>query len=44
MDLVFSFARTVSVLVNGAVFVEGDARSVSLDPRVKAAYLGEGHG
>jgi len=43
MDLVFNFARTVSVLVNGAVFAEGDVQSISTDPRVKAVYLGEGH-
>ena len=43
MDLVFSFARSVTVLVNGAIFVEGDAHSVSNDPRVRAVYLGEGH-
>jgi branched-chain amino acid transport system ATP-binding protein len=45
MDLVFNFARSVTVLVNGAVFAEGDVASVSRDPRVKAVYLGEdGHG
>ncbi len=45
MDLVFNFARKVSVLVNGALFAEGDVRSISTDPRVKAVYLGEGqHG
>ncbi|MCR5885104.1 ABC transporter ATP-binding protein [Rhizobacter sp. J219] len=44
MDLVFNFARTVSVLVNGALFAEGDVASISTDPRVKAVYLGEGHG
>ena len=45
MDLVFNFARTVSVLVNGALFAEGDVKSISTDPRVKAVYLGEGaHG
>jgi branched-chain amino acid transport system ATP-binding protein len=45
MDLVFNFARTVTVLVNGAVFAEGDVQTVSQDPRVKAVYLGEdGHG
>ena len=43
MDLVFNFARTVSVLVNGAVFVEGEAQAVSNDPRVRAVYLGESH-
>jgi branched-chain amino acid transport system ATP-binding protein len=41
MDLVFNFARTVTVLVNGAVFAEGDVESVAKDPRVKAVYLGE---
>ncbi len=44
MDLVFSFARTVSVLVNGAVLVEGPATEIAADPRVRAVYLGEGHG
>ena len=45
MDLVFNFAKTVSVLVNGAVFAEGDVASISNDPRVKSVYLGEGgHG
>jgi branched-chain amino acid transport system ATP-binding protein len=44
MDLVFNFARTVSVLVNGALFAEGDVATISADPRVKAVYLGEGHG
>ena len=44
MDLVFNFARIVTVLVNGAVFAEGDVKSISTDPRVKAVYLGEGHG
>ncbi len=44
MDLVFNFARTVSVLVNGSVFAEGDVKAISNDPRVKAVYLGEGHG
>jgi branched-chain amino acid transport system ATP-binding protein len=41
MDLVFNYARSVSVLVNGAVFAEGDVKSISTDPRVKAVYLGE---
>jgi len=43
MDLVFNFAKTVSVLVNGALFAEGDVKGISSDPRVKAVYLGEGH-
>jgi branched-chain amino acid transport system ATP-binding protein len=41
MDLVFNFAKSVSVLVNGGVFAEGDVETISNDPRVKAVYLGE---
>jgi branched-chain amino acid transport system ATP-binding protein len=41
MDLVFNFARRVTVLVEGAVFVEGDAQAIARDPRVRAVYLGE---
>jgi branched-chain amino acid transport system ATP-binding protein len=44
MDLVFNFAKQVTVLVSGAIFAEGDVASISTDPRVKAVYLGEGHG
>jgi branched-chain amino acid transport system ATP-binding protein len=42
MDLVFNFASSVTVLVNGAVFAEGGVEAISNDPRVKAVYLGEG--
>ena len=41
MNLVFSFADRISVLVNGALFVEGTPEEVGSDPRVKAVYLGE---
>jgi branched-chain amino acid transport system ATP-binding protein len=41
MDLVFSFAETISVLVNGALFTQGTVDEVSNDPRVRAVYLGE---
>ena len=41
MDLVFSFADRISVLVNGALLVEGPPDEVARDPRVKAVYLGE---
>jgi len=41
MDLVFSFANRISVLVNGALFVDGAPEEVARDPRVKAVYLGE---
>ena len=45
MDLVFNFATSVTVLVNGAVYAEGDPARIAADPRVKAVYLGEGaHG
>jgi len=42
MDLVFSFADRISVLVGGALLVEGLPDEVAQDPRVKAVYLGEG--
>jgi branched-chain amino acid transport system ATP-binding protein len=42
MDLVFSFADRISVLVGGALLVEGTPDEVAHDPRVKAVYLGEG--
>ncbi|MBO3758612.1 ABC transporter ATP-binding protein [Ciceribacter sp. L1K22] len=42
MDLVFSFADRISVLVAGAVFAEGSVDEISRDPKVKAVYLGEG--
>ncbi|HVL70841.1 MAG TPA: ABC transporter ATP-binding protein [Beijerinckiaceae bacterium] len=41
MDLVFSFAQRISVLVGGALLVEGTAEEVAADPRVRAVYLGE---
>ncbi len=41
MDLVFSFADRISVLVNGALFADGAPDEVARDPRVKAVYLGE---
>jgi ABC-type branched-subunit amino acid transport system ATPase component len=41
MDLVFSFADRISVLVNGAMLVEGAPGEVARDPQVKAVYLGE---
>jgi branched-chain amino acid transport system ATP-binding protein len=41
MDLVFSFATRITVLVNGAVLTEGDPAEIANDPQVKAVYLGE---
>jgi len=42
MDLVFSFATRMTVLVNGAVLTEGDPQQIANDPQVKAVYLGHG--
>jgi branched-chain amino acid transport system ATP-binding protein len=45
MDLVFSFARRISVLVAGRLLMEGEPSEVAADPRVREVYLGEGqHG
>jgi len=41
MDLVFSFADRITVLVNGGLFVDGAPEDVGRDDRVKAVYLGE---
>ncbi len=41
MDLVFRFAKSISVLVNGALFVEGTPAEIANDPRVRQVYLGE---
>jgi branched-chain amino acid transport system ATP-binding protein len=40
MDLVFSFARRISVLVDGALLVEGEPEAIARDARVRAVYLG----
>lgn len=41
MQLVFRFAKTLSVLVNGGLFAEGTAQEIACDPRVRHIYLGE---
>jgi branched-chain amino acid transport system ATP-binding protein len=41
MDLVFSFADRISVLVSGGLLTEGPPDQVARDPQVKAVYLGE---
>jgi branched-chain amino acid transport system ATP-binding protein len=41
MDLVFSFARRISVLVDGALLIEGEPEVIARDERVRAVYLGE---
>src|SRR5436190_21773853 len=42
MDLVFSFADRISVVVNGALLVEGPPGEVARDARFTAVYLGRG--
>ena len=44
MDLVFSFANRMTVLVNGTMLTEGTPQEIAADPRVKAVYLGHGEG
>jgi branched-chain amino acid transport system ATP-binding protein len=41
MDLVFSFASRITVLVNGAVLTEGTPAEIARDDRVRAVYLGD---
>jgi branched-chain amino acid transport system ATP-binding protein len=40
MDLVFSFADRMTVLVNGAVLTEGSPHEIATNEDVKAVYLG----
>ena len=44
MDLVFRFARKITVLAQGAVLMEGSPVEVAADERVRQVYLGERHG
>jgi ABC-type branched-subunit amino acid transport system ATPase component len=41
MDLVFRLARRITVLVQGAILVEGSPQEIAADPRVREVYLGE---
>ena len=41
MDLVFRFARRITVLVQGEVLVEGTPEEIAQDRRVHQVYLGE---
>jgi branched-chain amino acid transport system ATP-binding protein len=43
MDLVFRFARRITVLVQGEVLVEGTPEEIQADRRVQQVYLGEQH-
>jgi ABC-type branched-subunit amino acid transport system ATPase component len=44
MDVVFRFAKRVTVMVNGAVFAEGTPREIESNPQVRDVYLGQGGG
>ena len=41
MDLVFTFATRISVLVSGRLLIEGDPDAIARDEHVRAVYLGE---
>ena len=40
MDLVFSFATSMTVMVNGSVLIEGEPSTIANDERVRQVYLG----
>jgi branched-chain amino acid transport system ATP-binding protein len=41
MDVVFSLADRISVLVSGRIIASGNAETIRNDPQVRIAYLGE---
>ena len=41
MDVVFRFARQITVLVAGAVFTQGTPAQIAADESVRAVYLGQ---
>ena len=41
MELVFRFARRITVLVQGSILVEGTPAEIAADARVREVYLGE---
>ncbi len=42
MNIVFGVAERITVLDNGALLAEGTAAEIAANPRVQAAYLGQG--
>jgi len=44
MDVVFRFAREITVLVHGAVFTQGTPEEVKSNEQVREVYLGQGEG
>ena len=43
MDVVFRFAKEITVLVGGAVFTQGTPDAIRRDERVREVYLGQEH-
>jgi branched-chain amino acid transport system ATP-binding protein len=43
MDVVFRFAKEITVLVAGAVFMQGKPEAIAKDERVRDVYLGQEH-
>jgi ABC-type branched-subunit amino acid transport system ATPase component len=43
MDVVFRFAREISVLVQGAVFIKGTPDEIRHNEKVREVYLGQEH-
>ena len=43
MDVVFRFARAITVLVEGVILTEGVPREIAADARVRSVYLGQSH-
>ena len=44
MEVVFRFAKRVTVMVSGAVFAEGTLKEIEANPQVRAVYLGQADG
>jgi branched-chain amino acid transport system ATP-binding protein len=41
MNIVFGVADRITVLDNGTMLAEGNAKEIAANPRVQAAYLGQ---
>jgi ABC-type branched-subunit amino acid transport system ATPase component len=41
MDVVFRFAKRVTVMVSGAVFAEGTPKDIETNREVREVYLGQ---
>jgi branched-chain amino acid transport system ATP-binding protein len=44
LEVVAELSDHITVLTRGKVLAEGDYRSVSANPQVRQAYMGDGHG